>query len=117
MTAPKVGDKCWVWNINSRVYGANRKIVTRGHFREEVITGETPTSWIVGDRKFRKDDRWIRDKNWSSHQRLFLTESDVDDYCFREDHAYAIAEMVRKADAQTLHMVARTIGYVVESRP
>lgn len=110
----KVGDKCWIWNINSRVYGPDRKLTSRGHFREAVITGETRTSWFVGADKFRKDTGWNRSSQRYSQSRLFLTEQEVDDHCLREDHAYEISRAVLYLDAATLRMVARTIGYFFE---
>ena len=108
--APKVGDKCWVWNINSRVY-VDGKVSTRGHFREATIDGETRLSWIVGEMKFAKDTLGWRDANWGSHCRLYLTERSVDDHCFVTDHAYRIGEKVRQCDAATLRKVAEIVGY------
>lgn len=119
MSMTKVGDKCWIWDINSRTYrveGERRTMTARGHFREAVIEGETRQSWIAGGgKKFDKETGRWRDKNYAGHFRIFLTEKSVDDWCFIEEFRSKIARAAQDCwDADTLRRVAAVLGVVVK---
>lgn len=114
MTAP--GDKCWVWNINSRVYDSKGMMLPSGHFKETTIDGETRQSWIVGPYKFDKETLRWRNKDWGHHMRLFLSQTSVDDYIFIETHRHRIADAVRNSnDPVALRACAAALGY--EAKP
>lgn len=103
----KVGDTVYCFDENRRKYNANREIIWREHFYEVKISDETPRSWIVVTgyilTKYSK-------KNTGFGKRLYTAE-DVDNECWKNSHAYAVADLVRRAPIEQLKKIATIIGY------
>jgi len=76
----KVGDKVWLFDMNRRVYKKDGVSFTppiyAEHFYEAVIDGETSRSWLIGRRKYPKNnplgiftDEQKADNIWANEKR------------------------------------------------
>jgi hypothetical protein len=106
----KVGDTVWV---DSRYHAPLPK----------MVTGETRTSWIVGERynavkvpkKLEGDEQrlWTRpDRHSGSRHRVYLSEEEIADNIWIEKHKDRIANFVRFcASSESLRQIAAMVGY------
>lgn len=78
----KVGDKVWLFDFNRRVYGKESSApIYEQQFYQDVIEGETSRSWIIGRRKFAKNnpigiytDEQKADKIWDNSVRYKIQD-------------------------------------------
>lgn len=74
----------------------------------QPITGETSRSWLIGD-------RWKIPKN-GERRGWALTQAEVDDYCWVDEHRYTLIRFLDKAcrdvrNIAKLREIAKQVGY------
>jgi hypothetical protein len=122
-----LGSTVWEFDDTIRQYTERRNmfsgdIIFRAKFRERIVVGETPRSWIVGYYMGSGDNRQLREvgkmpkSGKVSKERVravFYTKQAMEDAIFINDHRHKLAEFVRRVDdADVLRKVADLVGYV-----
>lgn len=108
MSAPlTIGSTLWEFDQNHRVYGPNRGApIYAKHFRETVITGETPLSWLVGPVQHKVNKRTLkRTRPGYGAVRYYTTEGKAE-AIWEHENRPALLEKVRGATVAQLWAVA-----------
>jgi hypothetical protein len=106
----------WQYDYNYRVYQDDDGLKSstpnyRKQWRRHEVVEETSRSWVLDNGvKVPKNGKNVVDKQ-GHYMGFAFSEDEVNDRVYRHDHAQKIAEEVRKADAETLRMIAELIGY------
>ena len=112
----KVGDTVYIFNENRRVYPPAPKghlwppggPIYREHFRPVQIVGETKVSWIL-----QYDNRKVNKKTLEG----IYTIEQVDDRCWKNDHAHKLLEYVRSnASVYQLKEIAALMNWHPQPR-
>jgi len=125
-----VGSTVWVFDPDRRVYPSKVEKgnlwggppIWREHWRPCVIIGETSRSWLVGYSAGDPNPRKIGKRDLASGKvhGVLTTSQDLDAACYVNEHAYDIAERVKRLSggrkaAEVLKQIALLIGY--EEKP
>lgn len=101
----------WIYDENLRYYAINEKgaqygpPIYRKSWRKVTVVGETSRSWIT-DHYGRKVSKNNQDPD------VVFSEEELEKRIYVNDHAYPIADKVRKCvDADLLKKVAELLGY------
>lgn len=108
MTELKVGDKVWRFDQNRRVYDGTGsfggKVIYAEHFYQDVITGETSRSWIVGKYGYRVNKKTL--------EGIYTDEQKANDI-WMHNNRYKIASIVDRCnDVEKMRQIAQIVGYV-----
>jgi hypothetical protein len=115
--SPKVGDTIWIFDANRRTYAKDARgcsvggPIWREHWRPEKITGENSRSWVIGiwdKTKIPKKGPW---------HGVAFSQAEIERAAFVHDHAYKIAEAVRRLGYDDLIKVAEIVGYAIPQHP
>ncbi len=117
MSEIKIGSPCWFYDTNRRVYrkdtnGSYGSPITREHWVEKAVVGETSRSWIVGH-KGCDVERGTKVSKTEPNRMYAFNLKDVEDFSFVQDHGYRISEAVRLVrSADVLRQIAAIVNYV-----
>lgn len=121
MSALKVGDTIYRFDVNRRVYRQNAEGRSHGspiyseYFRPYVIGAETPKSWIISagygePLKINKKTMLSHSSRGFSPFQWYTPESMSDDI-WRNVHRMPITELMRSASADQLREIGKILGY------
>lgn len=104
-----IGKTVWRFDRNHRVYDKGKITgpIYREHWVPIVIFGETSRSWLAG---YEFDPYKIPKKG--PHHPFALSEQEVEDDCWRQEHRYSISRQVeRVTDVEILRKIAALVGW------
>lgn len=116
-----IGQTVWRFDSNHRVYTkpypgckwSGSVLIYREHWRPCVVVGETSRSWLVGIR-LGGNAHWKVPKR-GPHPGFALSEQEVDDDCWLNQHRLAISQAVLYLrDATKLRQIADIINWKPE---
>lgn len=111
-----IGSSVWHFDENNRFYEPDEtgrmRVNPRKQWVEQLVTGETSLSWIVGV-QWRLSKKQVREGTYNVWpQRIALSPEEIDRSEWVREHRWRIAQAVDvQHDYETLRQVALTVGY------
>lgn len=114
----KIFDTIYRFDHNRRVYdkpGFGGRIVYRGHFAPEFITGETKFSWLIhlyDTVAYRVNKATMKSASKGGFGGFeFFTAEGMEDNIWAYDHRHKVAELLARADGAKIRACAKILGY------
>lgn len=114
----KVGDPCWVFDINRRVYAkdkAGRSVggpIWREHWVKREVVGETRVSWVIGTPGYLHTDMKVPKREALTHLFVEFSEQRLEQRAWAARNQHHIVDAMRRIDDyELLQKLAALIGY------
>lgn len=114
----KVGDSVWIFDINSRHYGDERRTapIWSRHFVEYFVVGETSRSFLLSRSAKSPTGNVKLPKKGDVPFNAAYSVEEIDEQAYVETNAHRIGDYILRQrgeiGAETLREVARLVGYV-----